>query len=214
MRYLVLILVVVSFVCESDSQMMRRRKKSGSTPVTVRDTVKANNRGATSSGTTELLQSTDFAGYNLAGTYSGAEHQAGFEFQLNVAKDATIDSAYFVYYVQRNYGGANDTIWHSVYDVDNAAVFNAADGHALSSHATAWTGTLVPVWGFLEFDYTTVNIKDLVQHIVNRSGWVSGNYFGILMTRGTTWSSDEFIQAYDYEGGNSTRYPRIVVYAH
>lgn len=186
----------------------------GSGPVTVRDTIKANNRDATSFGTTEELNSSTYSGYLMAGNYGGTICEAGYEFLLNISQGATIDSAFLEIYVGSTYAGATDTIWHSVYDVDNAAVFNAADGHALSSHAAVWNTTRAPQSGFAAFTDYRIDVKDLVQHVVSRGGWSSGNYIGFIATKGTTINSDEFVNIANFEGGNSARTPRLVVHAH
>lgn len=185
--------------------------------VTVRDTIKANNRDAHSVGTTaEELTSSEFEGELLSGLYSGTEYQAGYEFQLNIAQGATIDSAYLEIYVGGSYLGAADTIWHSVYDVDNAAVFDEAHAHSLTSHATMWSGSRAPLTAIGAHPYATFRIAviDLVQHVVDRAGWTSGNYIGFVATKGTTVTSDEFVYIAGLEFGNVARTPRVVVYAH
>lgn len=216
MKYLPLTLLFSGTLLAQDIQVapLSYTTETVVTHLTLRDTVKANNRDATSFGTTEELNSSIYSAYLIAGNYGGTICEAGYEFQLNVSRGVVIDSAFVEIYVGSSYVGATDTIWHSVYDVDNAAVFNAADGHALSSHATVWSGGSAYTTGFAAFTDYRISVTSLVQHVTDRAGWSSGNYIGFIATKGTTITSDEFINIANYEGGNSARTPRLVVYAH
>ena len=188
--------------------------ESTPSPVIAADTVTSNDRGAVSFGTTEALVGTDPAGMVYAGQYNGSENQTGFGFQIALNQGAMIDSAFIYFYINRNYGQSTDTVWIRGYDVDNLSAFNASDGHALSSHATVYNDVRVGATNVTEYEINRFDVTSIVQHIVDRGSWASGNYLGFVLSKGTTQLSDEFYTIYDYEYGNSSRYPRIIVYAH
>ena len=123
---------------------------------------------------------------------------------LDIPQGATITNAYIEFTADESFGGAgNLTILGE--DIDDAPGLGNGYNNISSRTATdaivTWTD--VPSW-FSEQVYETPNLSSIVQEIVNRSGWSSGNdmlfaYFG-----------DARRSAYSYNGDDD-KAPRLVV---
>jgi len=130
----------------------------------------------------------------------GSEVKLAFRIlNVTVPKNSTIDSAYIrIVAMLSEY---DDTFRMKVYGIDED------NTGAMSSDPTGRAKTTATVdWDISgEFDsdttYTSPNIKSIVQEIVNRSGWSSGNAMGfIILDDGST---DEAAFLYDYENDSS-----------
>ncbi len=123
---------------------------------------------------------------------------------LNIPQGATITNAYIEFTAEESFGGAgNLTILGEAIDdapgLGNG--YNNISSRTSTDAVVTWTD--VPSW-FSEQVYETPNISSIVQEIVNRSGWSSGNdmffaYFG-----------DARRYAYSYDGDDD-KAPRLVV---
>ncbi len=179
-----------------------------------RDTVTATNRDAYSIPGYEV--STD-EGTLIVGEASGNEYEAGVSFKLDVPKDATIDSArvYLTTYFITGTWNSTDTISIKAYAVDNNAVFVDGHEHAILGHATMGTDSVawVNTSGTADVANMSPDIKTIIQTLVNRASWASGNYIGLTFDIIRHKHTAHQITFYSGEIALATA-PRIIVYYH
>jgi hypothetical protein len=101
----------------------------------------------------------------------------GLRFQsITVPKGATITEATITFYADETHSDTTDLTFHGQ-DADNAPTFVDVDGDVTSRPRTAasvdWND--VPPWSTVHATYTTPNLAPIVQEIVGRAGWSSGN---------------------------------------
>jgi len=139
--------------------------------------VPTNNRDAWDDGTGGSIGSCFFgdASWQDAG---------GYQFAVTIPQNATILSAALNVYSAGHDGGSGSyTAGIRVQDVDNAAAFTGAAnnirGRTYWGTRVNWT---IPAGGLPTGTWSnSPNVKDLVQHIVSRPGWSSGNYLCIAI---------------------------------
>jgi len=174
--------------------------------------VDADNRDARSREVYEYAVDASGLAVGHDGTY---ERRAGAEFQLYVPQGSTIDSAFVQLVIASNTDfGATDTVKIEAFDVDNAEVFVGAHPHYVTGHA-ALVGASVD-WPNISTTVGTQiqspDIKTLVQPVVSRESFASGNYFGVTFSPKTVVTSHRFT-AYSY-GQDVLYIPRIRVFFH
>lgn len=127
------------------------------------------------------LYSSDYymkAGYSGSG---GSSH-AGMRFlNITIPKGSTITSAKITHKARSNSGAITASI--SIYgnDVDNATTFSA-DGSNEPQNKVRTTEVVnwsPPFW-YNGTIYDGPDIKNIIQEIINRDGWASGNNLSIL----------------------------------
>ncbi len=123
------------------------------------------------------------------GIESGGLQIVGMRYKLPIAKGATISSAYITFEADevgasKNINPCVLTIWAQA--VDNAPAFlnastplNDVSGRAKTTASVNWSP---PDWMLEHEKQKTSDVKSVIQEIVNRSGWVSGNYIAFLIT--------------------------------
>jgi type IV pilus assembly protein PilY1 len=117
---------------------------------------------------------------NLNGTiYDGLAPQA-LRFQnVEIPQGAIITGAYFVKTAKYNSGYTSSTVIRGV-DVDDMAPFTMASGEITAFPKVTSTA----VWNMADWTtnkrYKSSDFSAVVQDIVNRPGWVSGNAMGII----------------------------------
>lgn len=119
---------------------------------------------------------------------------------INVPQGATIQSAYIQFGVSGSSSGtANLKIWGEM-STDAAEFLWTSYGVAnrsKTSDSVAWSPPNWPTTGVQGTDQQTPDLSDLVQEIVDQSGWVSGNAMAMFVEgTGTRW-------AHAYEGSSS-----------
>ena len=112
-------------------------------------------------------------------SHTGGDQVVGLRFRsINIPQGATIDNAYIQFTVDetKNTNGSKTIYGH---DTNNSEAFasgtNNVSGRTKTSASTAWNP---PSWssvGASGADQRTPNLKNIVQEIVSRSGWSSGN---------------------------------------
>lgn len=178
-------------------------------PVIVDATVVDEQVGAGNSDAEEKTNNSNFAvGYTSINIRSHAtnSYAGGFHFS-GVAIEGTIDTAYIETYF---YNASVDQPLADVYanDVDSAADFNTeADvaGRILTTATVAWgDGSDLGVgwWG------STVEIKTVVQEIVDRGSWASDNDIVIIIWARNTATHDANARSYE---GNSSQAAKLHV---
>lgn len=145
---------------------------------------------------------------DLEFTYDGAPNQSiGMRFNsITIPKNATITNAYIEFTNKTSFSGTvNLTI--SGQAIDNAPTFTTATSNITSRvKTTATVAWSPPNWTTVNGTYQTANISTIVQELVNRAGWASGNSL-VLMVNGT---STNLRRAFSYEAG-ATLAPLLVV---
>jgi hypothetical protein len=124
------------------------------------------------------------AGYNSATSYKAG---GGHRFQsVAVPQGATISSAYITLTCQNGNGSTTVNAVITGEDTDDAAAFSnladyqsrrgtvvgGANDNNITSAQVAWNN--ISSW-VTDIEYSSPDIKTIIQEIVNRPGWTSGN---------------------------------------
>jgi len=122
-----------------------------------------------------------------AGWEGAAEDQKlltlGLRFtEVNLAKGTTIDSA-FIYLTSHEAKATDDVANLTIFGEasDNAVTFNETDlitSRSYTSASIEWT--VDEEWG-LWTSHRTPDIKSIIQEVVNRNGWASGNAIALIL---------------------------------
>lgn len=141
-------------------------------------------------------------------SYTGGNQVVGLRFRaLNIPQGATIDNAYIQFTVDetKNSNGTKSIFGH---DTNNSGSFSSAtydvSSRTKTSASVSWNP---PSWnsvGASGSDQRTPNLKNIVQEIVNRSGWNAGNNMSFIIQGSGTRTAE----SYD---GSSSRAPELVV---
>ena len=121
---------------------------------------------------------------------------------IGVPKGATITNAYLAFRAvapdgpNTNNGATSLTIRGQA--ADNPAAFTSTRWDITNRITTTASVAWAPAAWTTGADYSTPNLKTIVQEIVNRSGWVSGNSMVFLVTGTGSRSADS------YDGSPST----------
>src|SRR3989344_5738545 len=116
---------------------------------------------------------------------------------INIPRGSTINSASVEIYVDDDNDANLDFFAHRV---DNAPSFSSSPGldvtsRTTTSASTAWVQTnLGSGWK------TSPSIRPVIQEIVNRSGWSSGNAMAILLKGKNSGSAEVTFRSWDYSG--------------
>lgn len=119
-------------------------------------------------------------------TFDGSQQTVGMRFSnINVPKGATITRAYVQFMTDEvNTEATNLTIQGQA--ADNAAIFTFGAFNISSRPRTSASASWSPVaWttvGLSGTDQRTPELKSVIQEIVNRAGWISGNSLAIIIT--------------------------------
>lgn len=127
---------------------------------------------------------------------------------LSIPQGATITSAYIQFTTdETNSGTTNLTIRGE--DTNNAGTFTSANNNissrSLTSASVAWNN--ITAWnsvGEAGTSQRTPDLSTIVQEIVNRNGWASGNNLAMIING----SGERTAEAYD---GSSSKAPQLVV---
>lgn len=154
---------------------------------------------------------TDFALRQFTGAAASSRYWVGCRFlNVTVPKFANITAATFSGYAFNSnklddpdcqvYGNAIDNATGHTHGVGTFSV----SGKALTTANTTWllTDTGSPKWEI------SPDISAVVQEIVNRAGWVSGNAMGIILKPGTSGNSLVIAGAGSGASGN-TFWPKL-----
>ncbi len=137
----------------------------------------------------------------------GNQH-VGLRFRnISIPQGATIEDAYIQFTTdETNSGGTNLTVW--AHDTDNASQFSTNRYNVSSRSKTSASAAWAPsAWNSVSesgSNQRTPNLKSLVQEVVNRGGWQSGNALAFIISG----SGERTAEAYE---GNSSQAARLVV---
>jgi len=119
----------------------------------------------------------------LGNAASGQPQVDGWRWALSIPKGSTVTKAYVRFIAQAANTSATPTLTIYAQAVNDATAFSTAVnnvGSRASTTATvAWTG--LPSW-VSGLEYITPNIGTVVDEIVKRAGWASGNNIAILIS--------------------------------
>lgn len=136
-------------------------------------------------------------------TDSGIRRAAGFRFtSVAIPPGATISSA-VLSLASTTASVANMNADVYCHDVDNAPTFDGTDGPARRFNSGAiTTATVSWVGDNLGTSYVSpADVAALVQEVVNRAGWASGNAIALLVVGKN--ATDKRFSAHAFEGGSS-----------
>jgi hypothetical protein len=106
--------------------------------------------------------------------------------EVTIPQGATIIDAYLQFTVDETYSPPDTSLTIQAEAVDNAAPFTSADFNISSRTTTgAAVGWSPPTWdtvGAAGPAQQTGDIAPVIQEIVNRPGWTSGNSLAIIIT--------------------------------
>jgi hypothetical protein len=106
---------------------------------------------------------------------------------VSIPPNATITRAYVQFTVKEAVGSTGLSLTIKGFAQDNTATFTTATSNISSrpvttATVTGWAPPLWPTIGAAGVDQRTPELKTIVQEIVNRPGWASGNALGIVIT--------------------------------
>lgn len=128
---------------------------------------------------------------------------------VSVPQGATVDDAFIVLQSLNNASSSSVNLQIRAIAADNAgapSTFGQADGAARTSASVAWSS--LPSWS-TNTDYTSPSIDSVVQEVVNRGGWASGNAI-VIYVEDNASSGSAFRYAKSYESGSATA-PRLTI---
>jgi len=127
--------------------------------------------------------------------------EVGMRFQnVTIPQGATITNAYIEFETDETNSTATDlTFWGE--DINNAPTFTTATNNISSrtktSASVAWNN--VPAWNTVSEKHQTPDLSSVIQEIVNRAGWSSGNSMVIIVTG----SGKRVAESYNGESANA-----------
>lgn len=133
------------------------------------------------------------------GNQGGTSYDGGYRFtSVNVPQGATINDAKVVF--NKLGGGGSPSFVMRGIDEDNTATFSSSNKPSDQTLTTAnLSGTVSSA-----IDPLNMNVTNMVQEIVNRSGWESGNAMGFVIaddgSSSNNWYSPDY---YDNNPSNS-----------
>lgn len=146
----------------------------------------------------DLGEETSSYGYIRGGCRIERSHptlgncDGAMRFTLNVAKNATIYEANLYFYVAERNGSSN--MYWRAWGIaeDNTSDFGSDPlGRAVTTHSHRPEGN--PSQG----SYHQFGIKEAMNDVTTRSGWVSGNNFGVIMRREPEFPDNNGLADYD-----------------
>lgn len=159
---------------------------------------------AEQSGSSMDLDSNDLDIFRASGSY------VGMRFTLNVPQGATINSAVLRFTARENQTSGTPVGVIYAHDSDDASAFTSSSNNISSRTATTATVTWSNVGSWIAGErYDTPDISAVVQEIVDRGSWASGNHIVLIVQ--TTTSSQRSAVSYDYAPSDATKL--IVTYA-
>ncbi len=169
-------------------------------------------------GGTGTVGSMDLTSSDLEIMYDGTKKQlVGTRFtNVTIPQGATIVSAYIQFATK---GDKTPVLGDAVIrgeNIDASATFTTTSfdisSRAVTADSVIWPGSTSATWGTTAAgtagpDQKTPDIKKLIQAIVNRTGWVSGNALSIIL------KGEGVRNSYSYDGSSTGAAQLIVEYS-
>jgi hypothetical protein len=132
---------------------------------------------------------------------------------MNIPSGATITNAYIQFTTRGDKAPSSGPLTIKAEAADNPGTFTAAyfniSGRTVTADSVVWPGSIDPSWGTSGggsrgLEQRTPNITSLIQNLVNRPGWASGNAMSFVFTGNGVRNS------YSYNGSVALA-PELVV---
>lgn len=167
--------------------------------VTLDYTVSAGADDAQQSGTTMTV-----TGVTIGASLDATTEYVGLRFQsVQIPQGATISAAYLSV-VPSGTGEDEPLVTITGFDEDNTAAFTttASDitNRSVTTASVSWDSANLGATGATYHD--TPSLVSVVQEIVDRGGWSSGNAMGFRIQGGATTTRDLTIESYENTGAN------------
>ena len=146
---------------------------------------------------------------DTGGGYSGGTQKIGMRFNtLNVPRGATITNAYIILRAETADSPNTNTSTTSLtlrgQAADNPTTFTSTAYDITNRSTTAASVAWTPTSWTTGSDYNSPDLKAIVQEIVNRSGWASGNSMAFIITGSGSRTAESW-------NGTGTNQPRLVI---
>jgi VCBS repeat-containing protein len=153
---------------------------NGELPIEVRVAASADDAEESSSGSVSLSSG------DLELVYDGSNQTVGMRFNgISIPKGSTITSAYVQFTVDESQAEST-TLTIQGQNVDQATTFSTQSknisSRARTVAAVSWSPNPWATIGAAGADQQTPNIASVIQEIVGRSGWASGNSLAIIIS--------------------------------
>ncbi|NNC96005.1 MAG: T9SS type A sorting domain-containing protein [Chitinophagales bacterium] len=138
----------------------------------------------------------------------GSSTIIGLRFQnINIPQGAIIDSAFIIFTARSDESGST-TLNIQAENVDSAVTYSNTNSDVSSRSYTSsvsWTNT--PGWNDDDV-YTSPDLTSIVQQVINRPGWQSGNPLAFGVT-----GTDQEREAHSYENDDSdtNKIPQLII---
>lgn len=138
------------------------------------------------------------------GNDNGNEQYVGMRFQnINVPQGAQISNAKLIFHADAtDFGTSQLNIYFGAEDIDDASVFTSTaydiSNRTLTTSQVTWADGSVPGWTSGN-NYDSPDLSAIVQELVDRNGWQSGNSMVFVAWSDMGESSERI--ASSYEGG-------------
>lgn len=171
-------------------------------PDVITPAIGADNRDGFFEGTSESL---NYINYDYMGNNGSNDQQVALEFPLTgPASGNTINAATVTITINAKGGTSIPNTRIRIADSDTVAVLVGTHGHNVTTHFGSFSATTLTNWaiGDTTGSQTSPDIAALVQVPVNRAGWASGNYIGLVLDIPTAWI--QYYKVNDYAAGSGS----------
>jgi PKD repeat protein len=147
----------------------------------------------------------DFTSTDLEFNDDAGNQQVGLRFQgVNIPQGATITSAYVRIQCDEQDTAVLNHIKYAAEDIDNSPAFTTAaynlSSRTKTTNIVTWTNP--PSWYVGTF-YNFPDMSPVVQEVVDRTGWISGNSMTFIFYKTDTDADERCAES--YEGGSPPR---------
>lgn len=148
--------------------------------------------------------------YLFVGVNDTEVYKAGLQFTIDLPADATITSAFITVVPGINSSGGTFTSNISIEDSDNTLPYSTGLGNI--SDRNYWSTKVewdMNVWN-TNFNYSSPDLADLIQHVIDRVGWSSGSNIGFMLDEGN--ANDAYRSFHDYSSPGTNSAKLTIVY--
>ena len=148
---------------------------------------------------------------NITPLVDAATEYFGFRFQnVAVPKSAVIEAAWLSLAVIASNDDPNHTIYG--HDADNSGVFTTdasnISGRSATTATATWTSAGMAGASTADMFFSTPELKTVVQEIVDRAGWASGNAMSLIIQGSADTARDLAVEMWD---GDSARAAKLEI---
>jgi len=142
----------------------------------------------------------------------GTRQHIGLRFQsLVIPQGATINNAYIEFEVDETDSGTTDLVIYGQ-DTDDAGTFgNGANNISNRTRTSASVNWSIPAWNVVSAKQQTPDITTIIQEIVDRTGWSSGNDLAVIIEPGAGCNSSSCQRTAESEDGEAANAPLLVI---